>query len=442
MAQSISGVLLVLGYTSIFLYLIHKLPFFQTEGISRRTLSGIFLLKISAGIAMWALYTFYYPDRATADIFKFFDDSKVMYNALWTDPGDYFKMLFGYQNDNELFNERYYRVMNNWYREYESNLKNDAHTMIRWNAVVQLFSFGHYNVHAVFMCFLSLVGLTALFKVFREKVKSPLLVFAVFLLPSLLFWSSGVLKEGLLIFGMGLVVWNYFKLLNGCIKWYDMLFAFGGLILLFYLKIYVLAAMAISFVAYAWARKDTGWKAFGKFSIVGISIVLLGLNLHHIVPGYNVMELLALKQKDFIGLATHLKAGSQITVAPLEPNVWSFLRNSPEALYISLCEPWFFNFNSPFMLLSGLENLLVLLCISTAIFFRKKWQDLDQALFWFCLFFVVIMFLLIGWTTVVSGAVVRYKIPAMPFLLFMLLLLVDTHKIRLPNFFNSRKSTE
>lgn len=432
MAQSISGVLLVLGYTAIFLYLIRKLPFFRTDGISRNSLSGIFLLKITAGLAMWALYTYHYSDRALADIFKFFDDSKVMYDALWERPGDYFRMLFGYQNDNEAFNERYYRVMNNWYREYESNLKNDAHTMIRWNAVVRLFSFGHYNVHTVFICFLSLVGLTAIFKVFRQKVKSRLLVPAVFLLPSVVFWGSGVLKEGLLFFGLGLAVWAYFRSLEGRIKWYELFFAVIGLFLLLYLKIYVLAAMSIGFIAYAWSRNDRGWKAFGKFCVVTAVMIILGLNLHHLFPGYDLLELLALKQKDFIGLATQLNAGSQIIVTPLAPDLWSFIRNMPEALYNTLCLPWFFQANGPLMLFAGMENLLVMLCIAAAFYYRRPWQEVDQPLFWFCLFFILILFLLIGWTTVVSGAIVRYKIPAMPFLLCCLLLVVDTQKLPRP----------
>ena len=401
------------------------------NGVSRRTLSGIFLLKIGAGIAMWALYTYYYTDRAVADIFKFFDDSKVMYDALWKEPGDYFKMLFGYQNDNEYFNKNYYRVMMNWYREYESSVKNDAHTLIRFNAVVRLFSFGHYNVHTVFLCFLSLTGLTAIFKVFYSKAQSPLVVGAVFLIPSVLFWGSGVLKEGLLFFGLGIIVLNYFKILESRLKLTEIILTMFCLLLVFYLKFYVLAVMLISMIAYAWARKEIGSKVLIKYAVVSAAIIALGLNLHHIIPGYNILELLAVKQKDFIGMTTAVEAGSLIKVTKLEPNFWGFIKNAPEALYHSLCEPWFFTSTKPFIVLAGLENLFMLLCaVAALVFFRKKWKDTDQPLVLFCLFFVIQLFLLIGWTTVVSGAIVRYKIPGTPFLFFMLILMLDMDKVR------------
>ncbi|MBK6543548.1 MAG: hypothetical protein IPG10_20255 [Flavobacteriales bacterium] len=61
--------------------------------------------------------------------------------------------------------------MNNWYRQYESNMYNDAHTTIRLNAFLRLFSFGHIHVHTVFACFLSTIGLVALYKAFVVRLK-------------------------------------------------------------------------------------------------------------------------------------------------------------------------------------------------------------------------------------------------------------------------------
>jgi hypothetical protein len=42
---------------------------------------------------------------------------------------------------------------------------------------------------------------------------------------------------------------------------------------------------------------------------------------------------------------------------------------------------------------------------------------------------VLILFVLIGFTTPVIGSIVRYKTPAMPFLLMVILLLIDTKKL-------------
>ena len=92
--------------------------FFIVAGISKRTLSFIFILKIFAGVALWAIYTFYYKDRATSDIYKYFDASKVMFDTLKTNPTHFLKMLTGIGNDTDAFTS-YYDKMNFWSRQIE-----------------------------------------------------------------------------------------------------------------------------------------------------------------------------------------------------------------------------------------------------------------------------------------------------------------------------------
>src|SRR5690349_1470874 len=98
-------------YAAFFIFLIHKLRFFETE-LSRKGLSLLFCIKIAFGVLLWYIYTYYYTDRSTADIYKYFDDSKVMYDALRTHPADYFRMLFAVGNDNAYFDQSYYSHMN------------------------------------------------------------------------------------------------------------------------------------------------------------------------------------------------------------------------------------------------------------------------------------------------------------------------------------------
>ena len=107
-----------------------------------------------------------YTDRATAGVFKYFDDSAHMFKALYDRPVDYLRMLFGIGNDTPEFLARYYAEMNNWERHFESNLYNDAHTIIRYNAVVRLISFGEFHVHTVVSAFLSLTGMVGIYRAF------------------------------------------------------------------------------------------------------------------------------------------------------------------------------------------------------------------------------------------------------------------------------------
>ena len=89
------GILLAIGYASLFLYLIHRSRFFRVDGVPDRWVLAVFVLKVMAGTALWALYTYVIVDRPNADIYRYFDDSAVMYSALKTSPGDYLRMLTG-----------------------------------------------------------------------------------------------------------------------------------------------------------------------------------------------------------------------------------------------------------------------------------------------------------------------------------------------------------
>jgi len=178
--------LLTLAYTAIFVFLIGKLKFFDLDGISLNTIKIAYLLKIAAGISVGLIYTYYYTDRLTADTFKFFDDSKILFDAVYSQPFDFLRMVSGIgAGAAEL--QPYYDKMTNWYDTFSPY--NDNRTLIRLNAFLRIFSLGNYYVHVVFVCFLSLTGIIAVVKVFsREFPLKSLEIFAVFLLlPSLLF---------------------------------------------------------------------------------------------------------------------------------------------------------------------------------------------------------------------------------------------------------------
>ena len=179
------NVLLPLIYLAFFLWLIGKLNYFKIAGFSALSLQFAFLLKAFCGLVIYLIYTYYYPVRMEADTFKYFDDSKYLYNALWEHPLDYFKMLFGINCENDYFLKHYYSDMYNWYRSYDNGLLNDNRLVIRLNAFVRLFSFGNYYVHSLFFNFLTFIGsysLARLFLVFSESISKTLICSFIFLI--------------------------------------------------------------------------------------------------------------------------------------------------------------------------------------------------------------------------------------------------------------------
>jgi hypothetical protein len=422
---------IALIYAIIFAWIILKAKFFKLDGIPSKYIFIVFLLKIIAGTVLYFVYTYYYEDRSTADIFKYFDDSKVMYDALFDKPIDFFKMLFSVQNDNAYFDATYYVGMNHWYRVFENNLYNDSHTIIRLNAFFRLFSFGSYHAHTVFMCFLSLTGLVYLYKFFKHFIlaNKQLLFLVVFMVPSVILWASGVLKEGLLLFGLGVMLYFFKNLITEKMKIRNLILMHIGILILLYIKFYTLIAILMPLLAFFLVYKFKIKRVFLTYSSLLVLSVIVGVLIKYLYPAYDPFQMLSLKQQDFFGLAQSMDAGSVINAPILENSVLSFLKNIPFALHVVFLRPFFFESLNPLMLAAGLENLLIILLFIIGIFARRK-KLLSDNLFMFCFSFVLILYVLIGLTTPVIGAVVRYKVPALPFLFLLLILMIDIQKLK------------
>lgn len=497
--------LLFLLYAAVLFYVILKVKFFHLEGLKRWTPAIFFGLKLVAAFALWWIYTFYYTDRENSDIWKYFDDSKVMYDALAEKPGNYFSMLTGIGDEDPRIDMTYYHTMLHWYQQFDNNLLNDAHIIIRFNAAVRLVSMGNYHIHALFMCFLAFIGLCAMYKVVYPAVKEWRGAAAgiIFLLPSLLFWSSGVMKEGLMVFALGVIVYQFFRFFNDR-KWWRIPWLLLCGWLLFVTKFYVLAALIPSLPAAIWVmRKETTetrghgenkFPAFLKFAIALLLFFGLGLSLRWMSPVHDPLKLLAYKQNDFLKLArggTYLlsdsvvafiasdkredlvktgdstfmiregadyyywyfdpdfsdtmfvrngrdkatytiltdfpRAGSLMEADYLQPTLLSFLRETPRAIFHVFVRPYPWEGKNPLLLLPALENLLVFLLLVLAIAFYRK--PVSPGLAGFFLSFSLLLLLIMGLTTPILGALVRYRMAAQPFLLAGLLLFIDREKV-------------
>jgi hypothetical protein len=485
------GIMLAVIYAVFFIFLIKRLPFFQINGISRNALSAAFIVKIIFGILFWAVYAHFY--RGQGDAFYYFEDGKVIYKVLFEKPLDYFKILFG-SDDPSLFH--YLEQTGNWSKTYNQGIYNESRTIIRFNAVADIFSFGNYQVHTVFICFLSLLGLTGILKTFLpflDNKKKELFVI-LFFLPSVLFWGSGVLKEGLILFVMGMLLYHFHRSLSE--KFYPgraiLLLLFSGLLCI--TKAYLLIMMIPAFIAHAWIVKTGNKKPAPKYLIVFSIFACLVFLQKKIDLPFMLMD----KQRQsiymssggsYIGIpethkfiyispkipnrlvplpdkpgyckiatgvpyvswyfeeytdSVHVErstdtatywiyydlkeSGSRIELPLLYPSYTSILKNAPQSFINTAFRPYIFEAKNPMMFLSAIENLFVLFFILLCISFPSK-KIPNTHWIYFCTSIVVMLFVLIGLTTPILGAVVRYKIPALPFFLILFLLILDKDKI-------------
>jgi hypothetical protein len=401
----------------------------------------LFLIKVAAGFAVWAIYTYYYTYRPTADVFRYFDASEVLFNIIKTNPEHFFKILFGIKNEGPEF-FTYYDQMNVWLREVDSSSYNDNRLIIRINTVIRFFSFGYFHIHTVFFSAFSFIGLTALYKVFSHVVDFKKgLIAVLFLIPSVLFWGSGVLKEGIIILALGLLFYNCHELNSNnqkrVLRGFICLLCLATIaVLKFYILLCLIPAAVFVVITHITGNKQLLIKFLG----VMIVTLILGFNIHKLSPLPNMLEMLAHKQQDFISLAQGNErdpygkpippAGSIVDVQVLEPNIYSFLKSIPQALNNAMFKPYLWQSKSVIIAFSAIENILVWLFILVCIVFAKPLNKMHLNYILFCFAFAFAQLIIIGITTPVMGAIVRYKVIALPFLLIGFLMILDTDKLK------------
>lgn len=411
----IADAVLTLLYAFMFGWIIFKIPFFKVEGIKRHWFVSVFGLKVLAGVALYFIYTYYYTDRAKADIYRFYDDSEALYQLIFTDTRGFFANFFGFASD---FNSggKYAHLMNNWMLPYENPMYNDNRIVIRIHAIIRLFSFGSFNVHTVFFSFFSFTGLFLLARVFYQFIgdwKHELFL-GVQLIPSVMFWSSGCLKEPILFLAVGVFIHALFFLHKSPLFWRWMGLLLGTWLILL-TKFYVLATLIPPAIAYLISRRMPEKYSLMLNVSTFLICILIVTHIHHIFPSLNFMHMLAFKQQNFVNLAVAEQAGSIVTTEYLSPDFWDMLIKSPRALFVSFFRPlpWEVHGNA-FILLPMLENVFFLLSMIWIIWNGRKSSNLSFSLF--CIGFVFALYLIVGISTPVLGGVVRYKVPAIPFL--------------------------
>jgi len=436
-------VALSIGYVALAVHLIRRWKVFQVEDFRPWVMPCLFLIKIAAALGLVWIYTDFYPDRAYADIFRYYDDSAILHAALTKAPMDYFRMLTGIGSGAPELSV-YYDQMRNWFNS--DLLFKDTRTIIRVCAFLRLFSMGTYFPLAIVLSFMAFTGLTGIFHAFRRQLpgRDTLLVLVVFLLPSVLLWTSGIIKEAFLYFAVGWTCYQIHRYVEEKRFSLPRLFQLTlALLILITIKAYVffllLPLWIVWFISSKWQLNLT-WV---KVVLVFVTWYVFLVGITPFVTGFPLPLLLAGKQAEFYAVAATEGASSLIDVDRLDGTWISVFRNIPTALLRSLFFPLPNHAGNLLMWCSVLENAFYVLFVSWMIY-RSSFSKAERPspLLWSGLCFAIALFIFIGLVTPIIGALVRYKVPAMPFLLLFFCSLVPATGSRYDRFIKSQPAPE
>lgn len=379
---------------------------------------ALFLCKVAAGlIGGWVT-----ESNPKTDTWIFHAEALKEYQLLLTKPGEYFTNLFytgyTYGYDGVL------QTQNSYWNDLKDNL------IIKLISVLDIFSGGRYYTNVVLYNFLIFFGHIGLYRVFKSVYSAPkwLLVAVVFLLPSFIFYSSTIHKEGLMLAAIGVIIYNVYQILHQRgITTVRLLYISIAFVLVFLFRNFIAFAMLPALAAWIISYKIKA-SPFITFAVVYLTAVLLFFNLHRVLPSVDLPAYMAQKQSDFFALE---KGNTTIELNKLYPSAGSYIKNAPQSLQHSLLRPFLTDVTlSKLLLPLSIELLFYELLIILYCFFKKDKPLLNDVFVLFSLFFGLSVCFIIGYTVPVIGAIVRYRSIYLPLLLAPFVLNTDWKRLR------------
>lgn len=454
-----------------------------------RTTLLLFTLKVLASLFFLYVYTYHYGGgELTADAGRFFQEAKILHNVFFENTTAYFSLLTNIGQDQALINE-YLEATSHW-NASERYLPNDSRNVIRVNSVLLFLSQGSIVVHFLIFSFLSFLGGIDLYQFLKKHARlSPVLVLALLtIFPSVAFWGSSIIKEPLMLLGLCILIRGVFDKMDWRSHVWRIVL---GAVLMLMFKPYILLCfipfIAYYFITKIIFPKSL-IKSSLIVLLIGVLGLLFSGKLDHLVhviskqqedfinvrdgglyliddeehyhyiyytnrskfeikDGYATLleptgSFYMKKNENFGRTPTRLdevgkkwkvghnmqEAGSGIAITPINDKLQVMVKIIPEVLVNTTIRPYPLDPGSWLKHLAFIENIILLLLLFNGFLISPKATSIKEKRMCFTfLFFALLVSVIVGWTTPVLGAIVRYKVPAT--LAFLIVIILTTKKI-------------
>jgi len=484
--DSIILILLLLGFT----FLIKKYAVSMT--LSSKDVLIAWGIKLVFGLIYLYIFIEYYGQGTLyGDSYRFYLDSKVLSELAIDYPIEYLKLMFGLSDTNSELIWPYMERTVIWDYSHNTDFINDNRLILKINSIIHLISFGNLYIHSLFHIFFSFIGIRLIFSVFSKFVKQKKWFwYALVLIPSVSFWGGAILKESILILGIGLLFYGLQKLMKSISVKYLIVLVIG-VVLVTYNKPYAgLIIFPLSFLMvlgkyFNWSIIKLKWTIF--------SITVIFILLMFAPTKINLTQKVSYKQKDLINIGnggvffitdssfcffdynlasnfemvndsllkvnveskgeyklfgtntfkpftipksetlyphylTQIPSSSFFEVKPIANSPWQLIKSIPSAIINVHLRPLPWDNGNKIKIFASIQNFGLLFLLLYAIINKRPFYNKDKWIMTMLIFSVLFITLLIGWTTPIFGAIVRYKVPLDLFIIIISFILLKQKK--------------
>ena len=359
--------------------------------------SGL-ILKLCAGISLGLIYTYYY---AYGDTWAMFQEALKMQSIAFSSLDNFIDVYF--KNDFTAITD------------FSYSIQPRAAFMSKIIAPIAYVSGGNYWLVSCYLSLFSFAGFWMLanttYRIFKHKL---LVVIPTLFFPSIVFWSSGVIKESIAIGALALlfsILTNFY--LQKRFRWTDLIIVLVSLFLLMYLKYYYAAVLIVTYLtlllSYFVIPKKSSWY-IELASVFGVFILILSIaSLTH--PNFWPSRFLAVIVDNYYQYADISVEDNMVLFDNLSPTIFSLAIHSPKALFAGLFFPLWTSTLDFLKLFSVIENWVILIAFIYSMSNFSLPKDRDIRLLFFAMTgFIVIMSIFITFSSPNIGTLVRYRI--------------------------------
>lgn len=392
-----------------------------------------FLLKAFGGLSFALIYIYYF---GYGDTFEYYNGASTLSEIASTDPGSYFELLTLSHEDAQPILRRLNKVV--FY----------SHTSEEWFMVKLaspfiMLGFRSYLGITLFFSLLSFFGSFKLFQLMNKILPNREgLVFAInFLIPTSLFWSSGLLKDTVTFTCFAFLCSMFYSIVYER-RFFYLIYITVFIYVILKLKAYILisftpwALITLIFVFTASIKSPVLKYLTGPlialftvaFGYLGINYMIENNqeynteNFFHILRGFHTWH-------------TYL-GGSAYNLGEMEYTEIGLIKKIPAAINVSLFRPYPWESGTALVLFNSLESMFMIflvlrtLFITRLRFFKHLFQSkFLMGAFFFCLFFAFF----IGITSYNFGALSRFKVPLTAFFVFIMVYTIHQERMRRSN---------
>ena len=370
------------------------------------------VFKLLCGLGIGLLYQYYYT---FGDTYVFFNEAEALNKVASIDFGAYLEYLFG-MND-EAFSSSY---------DYQPR----ALFLVKILSVINLLTGGDYWISSLYFSLFAFSGswfaVTTFLKYYDQYKGAIILSFFYF--PSVVFWSSGLIKESVAMGCIYIIVSLLLIFYQECkLNIYQILTLVLTLLILWNIKYYYagiiillgFSLLTISLITRSFNKiKHNGYGQIGLFFLLIVIASLVVTQLH---PNFYLHRILEVIVDNYLAFQNISEPGDFVVFNSLEPNVLSFIYYFPKALISGLFRPFIGESIEPFKIVAGLENLLLAVLFIFALSkLPQKVQPTSRLLILTAIMFIVIMAVLLTLSSPNYGSLIRYKTGFLPFFVLLI----------------------